>query len=76
MITPSPEERNLVNCNFQLIQQEAGLMETRLRRKMIIKPKRSVALPTLHRSNPILLCGRAVQGQGSKEAHFSIGPVK
>jgi hypothetical protein len=54
MLRPSAEEQNLPDCN-QLIQQEAQLMETRLRRKMIVKPKTS-----LLRGSPIVSHGRGV----------------
>ena len=46
MLKPLPEEhQGLPDHNFHLAQQEARLMETRLRRKMVINQKRRAALP-------------------------------
>ena len=42
MLRPLPEEhQGLPDHNFHLMQEEAQLMETRLRRKMVVNPKRS-----------------------------------
>jgi hypothetical protein len=39
MLKPLPEEQVLPDHNFQLADEEARLMQTRLRRKMIVNPK-------------------------------------
>lgn len=63
MPRPAPEELSLPDQNFQLIQQEqARLLETRLRRKMVVKPKGRVALAPLTRAHPILRAGGTAKG--------------
>jgi hypothetical protein len=48
MLRPLPEEQQgLPDHNFQLLQEEARMMETRLRRKMVINPKRRAAPPAV-----------------------------
>ena len=48
MLKPLPEEHlGLPDHNFHLVQQQARLMETRLRRKMVINPKRRAAPPAV-----------------------------
>lgn len=42
MLRPLPEEyRGLTDPNVHLMQKEAQLLETRLRRKMVVNPKRN-----------------------------------
>ncbi len=44
MLRPLPEDQQILpDHNFHLVQQEARLMETRLRRKMVVNPKRRPA---------------------------------
>ena len=44
MLRPLPEDQeSLPDHNFHLVQEEARLMETRLRRKMVVNPKRRAA---------------------------------
>ncbi len=44
MLRPLPEEQQILpDHNFHLVQEEARLMETRLRRKMVVNPKRRPA---------------------------------
>jgi len=48
MLKPLPEEhQGLPDHNFHLAQEEARRMETRLRRKMVINPKRRAAPPAV-----------------------------
>lgn len=48
MLKPLPEEhQGLPDHNFHLKQEEARRMETRLRRKMVINPKRRAAPPAV-----------------------------
>jgi len=48
MLRPLPEEQQgLPDHNFQFITEEAQRTETRLRRKMIINPKRHAAPPAI-----------------------------
>jgi len=55
MLRPLPEEQQgLPDHNFHLVQEEARLMETRLRRKMVINPKRRAAPPAvIKQSTPL-----------------------
>lgn len=61
MLKPTPEEQNFPDHNFQQIEKETLLIETRLRRKMVIKPKTSGALASLTRPNPIHSGARHVE---------------
>lgn len=46
MLRPLPEEQQrLPDHNFHLLQEEAQMAETRLRRKMVVNPKRRAATP-------------------------------
>jgi hypothetical protein len=63
MLRPAPEEQILPDHNLQLIQQEAQVIETRLRRKMVVKPKGRVALAPLTRSHLILRAGGTAKGK-------------
>jgi hypothetical protein len=48
MLRPLPEEQQLLpDQKFQLAQEEARMMETRLRRKMVINPKRRATNPAV-----------------------------
>jgi hypothetical protein len=49
MLRPLPEEHpGLPDHNYQLVQEEARMMETRLRRKMVVNPKRRAAPPAVN----------------------------
>lgn len=49
MLRPLPEEQQrLPDHNFRLLQEEARTMETRLRRKMVVNPKRRAAPPAVN----------------------------
>jgi hypothetical protein len=46
MLRPLPEEQQgLPDHNFHPLQEEARMAETRLRRKMVVNPKRRAATP-------------------------------
>ena len=48
MLRPMPEEQqHLPDQKFQLAEEEARMMETRLRRKMVINPKRRITNPAV-----------------------------
>jgi hypothetical protein len=48
MLRPLPEEQqHLPDHKFQLAEEEARMMETRLRRKMVVNPKRRTATPAV-----------------------------
>jgi hypothetical protein len=50
MLRPSPEEQqSLPDHNFHIVQEEARLMETRLRRKMVVNPKRRAVPPAVNK---------------------------
>lgn len=63
MLRPAPEEQSIPDHDFQLIQQEERLVETRLRRKMVVKPKSPIALVPLTRPHPILRAGGTTKGK-------------
>jgi hypothetical protein len=63
MLRPLPEEQTLPDHNLQLIQQEAQVIETRLRRKMVVKPKGRVVLAPLTRFHPMLRAGGTAKGK-------------
>ena len=49
MLRPLPEEQQgLPDHNFRLLKEEARMMETRLRRKMVVNPKRRAAPPAVN----------------------------
>lgn len=62
MLRPAPEEQSIPDHNLELVQQEARLVETRLRRKIVVKPKGRVALAPLTRSHLILRAGGTAKG--------------
>ena len=50
MLRPLPEEQSaLPDHNFHILQEEARMMETRLRRKMVVNPKRRAAPPAVNK---------------------------
>lgn len=49
MLRPLPEEQHgLPDQNLHLLQEETRMMETRLRRKMVVNPKRRAASPAVN----------------------------